>query len=44
MNNQQSGYDFGLIQSLLIQAIDIGLVFALAYLVLVIVGDRKSVV
>lgn len=42
MNNQQSGYDFGLIQSLLIQAIDIGLVFALAYLVLVIVGERRT--
>lgn len=42
MNNQQSGYDFGLIESLLIQAIDIGLVFALAYLVLVIVGERRT--
>lgn len=42
MNNQQSGYDFGLIQSLLIQAIDIGLVFTLAYLVLVIVGERRT--
>lgn len=42
MNNQQSGYDFALIQSLLIQAIDIGLVFALAYLVLVIVGERRT--
>src|ERR687886_2864722 len=42
MNNQQSGYDFGLVQSLLIQGIDIGLVFALAYLVLVIVGERRT--
>ncbi len=42
MNNQQSSYDFSLIQSLLIQAIDIGLVFALAYLVLVIVGERRT--
>jgi uncharacterized protein (TIGR00159 family) len=42
MNNQQSGYDFGLVQSLLIQAIDIGLVFALAYLVLIIVGERRT--
>lgn len=42
MNNQQSGYDLGLVQSLLIQAIDIGLVFALAYLVLVIVGERRT--
>lgn len=42
MNNQQSGYDFALIQSLLIQAIDIGLVFTLAYLVLVIVGERRT--
>lgn len=42
MNNQQSGYDFSLIQSLLIQAIDIGLVFTLAYLVLVIVGERRT--
>ncbi|NJK73633.1 MAG: TIGR00159 family protein [Richelia sp. CSU_2_1] len=40
--NKQSGYDFALIQSLLIQAIDIGLVFALAYLVLVIVGERRT--
>ena len=42
MNNQQSGYDFGLVQSLLIQGIDIALVFALAYLVLVIVGERRT--
>lgn len=40
--NKQSGYDFALIQSLLTQAIDIGLVFALAYLVLVIVGERRT--
>jgi len=42
MNNQQSGFDLALVQSLLIQGIDIGLVFALAYLVLVIVGERRT--
>jgi uncharacterized protein (TIGR00159 family) len=43
MNNEQTGYHLGWQwQSVLIHAIDIGLVFALAYMVLVIVGERRT--
>lgn len=42
MTNPNTGYNLGAIQSLLIYLIDIGLVFLLAYMVLVIIGERRT--
>ncbi|OCR00727.1 TIGR00159 family protein [Oscillatoriales cyanobacterium USR001] len=49
MNNQQSGFNSGIAgflqypsASFLIQGLDLGLVFALAYMVLVIIAERRT--
>lgn len=42
MNNQQAGFDPGWTGPWWIHGIDLGLVFILAYLVLVIIGERRT--